>query len=122
MYYTIYWEQKAFSEFVYNTFLSLIPYILNPETEFERTPWGFTLGGERGIYIERRPSLAYATTYSYLKDLIRVLILMTEFGGASNISYTIDSSEFLKELEELHKMHPLTTYEQQKQSFSKGLA
>lgn len=118
--YTIHWTQKAFSEFVYNTFLALIPSILNPDTTFERTPWGFTLGGERGIYIERRPSLAYATTYSYLPDLLKVLVLMTEFGGASNITYNMDSSEFLKAVEEVHKIHPLLTYLQQKRYFSKA--
>lgn len=119
--YTIHWKQLAFSEFVYNTFLTLIPSILNPDTTFERTSWGFTLGGERGIYIERRPSLAYATTYSYLPDLLRVLVLMTEFRAATDIRCDGMSAEYLTALEEVHKIYPLKTYDQQKQSFSKAL-
>jgi len=38
--YTIYWNQKPISEFIYTTFLSLVPSLLNPETLFEQTPWG----------------------------------------------------------------------------------
>jgi hypothetical protein len=117
---TIHWKQKAFSEFVYNTFLSLIPPLLNPDTTFERTFWGFIIGGERGIYIERRPSQAYAKTYSYLPDLLKILVLMTEFGAATNIRCDGMSAEYLTALEEVHKIYPLMTYNQQKQSFNKA--
>ena len=105
---TIYWNQKPFSEFIYNTFLSLVPSLLNPKTPFERTPWGFILGDERGIYIERRPSLAYATTYdTYLQDLLKVLILMAKFGLASDIYVDNLDAEYLLALEEVHTMYPL---------------
>lgn len=110
---TIHWKQKLVSEFIYNTFLSLIPSLLNPETLFERTPWGFTLGGERGVYIERRACLAYAMAgQPYVRDLLKVLVLMAEFGLASQIEYhTIDiESEYVLALEEVHRMYPLSRY------------
>jgi len=109
--YTIHWKQKLVSEFIYNTFLSLVPSIIDPETPFERTPWGFTLGGERGVYIERRACAAYATAgQPYLRDLLRVLVLMAEFGLASNIHYGSIEPEYLLALEEVHKMYPLSSY------------
>jgi hypothetical protein len=86
---------------------------MNPETPFERTPWGFTLGGERGVYIERRACLAYATAgQPYVRDLLKVLVLMAEFGLASQIEYdTIDiESEYVLALEEVHRMYPLSNY------------
>lgn len=111
---TIHWKQKLVSEFIYNTFLSLVPSILNPETPFEKTPWGFTLGGERGVYIERRACLAYATAgQPYVRDLLRVLVLMVEFGLASNL-YGHISPEYLVALEEVHRMYPLSSYQVQK--------
>jgi hypothetical protein len=116
---TIHWKQHPFSDLMYNTFHALIPSILDPDTTFERTFWGCIIGGERGIYIERRPSLAYATTQVYLTDLLKVLVLMTEFGAAT-ITHTGHRKEFLKALEDVHKLHPLMTYEQQKQSFNRA--
>lgn len=110
-FHTIHWKQILVSEFIYNTFLSLIPSLLNPETPFERTPWGFTLGGERGVYIERRACLAYATAgQPYVRDLLKVIILMAEFGMASNISYDGIDSEYAVALEEVHRMYPLSSY------------
>jgi hypothetical protein len=118
---TIHWKQKLVSEFMYNTFLSLVPSLLNPETQFERTPWGFTLGGERGVYIERRACLDYARVgQPYTRDLLRVLVLMVEFGAAMNIRCDGITAEYLTALEEVHTMYPLMTYEQQKQPFSKA--
>jgi hypothetical protein len=112
---TIYWKQKLVSEFIYNTFLSLVPSILNLETPFERTPWGFTLGGERGVYIERRACLAYATAgQPYLRDLLKVVVLMAEFGLASHIQYDNLTAEYSVALEEVHTMYPLSTYARHK--------
>ena len=113
--YTIYWNQEVLPQYMYNTFLSLLPPLLNPETEFEITPWGFTLGGERGVYFERRPGLSYATTYdTYLADVFKVLILMVEFGAASKLLYDAPASEFLLALEQVNSIYPLSSYEKQK--------
>ena len=118
--YTIHWKQKLVSEFIYNTFLSLVPSIIDPETPFERTPWGFTLGGERGVYIERRACATYATAgQPYLRDLLKVLVLMAEFGLASSIQYDRSihygsiEAEYVLALEEVHRMYPLSSYTQQ---------
>jgi hypothetical protein len=113
--YTIYWNHRVLPDFMYNTFLSLLPAILNPETEFEITPWGFTLGGERGVYIEDRACLAYATVYQVvLPDLLKVLVLMVEFGAVSDLTYDVPFSEFLLALERVNSMYPLSSYEKQK--------
>lgn len=113
--YTIYWNQEVLPDYMHNTFISLLPPLLNPETEFEITPWGFTLGGERGVYVERRKTLAYATTYeTYLADVLKVLVLMVEFGAASNLIYDAPVSEFLLALERVNSIYPLSTYGKQK--------
>jgi hypothetical protein len=113
--YTIYWNQEVLPHYMYNTFLSLLPPILNPKTEFEITPWGFTLGGERGVYVEHRKTLAYTKVYDvHLTDLFKVLILMVEFGAASKLMYDAPASEFLLALEQVNTIYPLSSYEKQK--------
>jgi hypothetical protein len=113
--YTIYWNQEVLPHYIYNTFLSLLPPILKPETEFEITPWGFTLGGERGVYVEHRKTLAYATVYQvHLADLFKVLILMVEFGAASKLIYNAPVSDFLLALEQVNSIYPLSSYKKQK--------
>jgi len=49
---------------------------------------------------------------------MKALILMVEFGAAKNLDHDdTDMSMFLNALDEVHSIHPLVSYEEQKMFF-----
>jgi hypothetical protein len=119
--YTVDWEQLPFSDFTYNTILKLIPKVI--QTKCVITEWGFFIGESDNDYscIERNPTqITFSKTnrLPYTKDFMKVLILMVEFGAAKNLNHDdYDMSIYLNALEEVHAVHPLISYEQQKTYF-----
>jgi len=121
--YTINWEQLSFSEFTYNNILKLIPKVIqcNYFTIYE---WGFVIGDneDSSSCIEHNPTQYTFTKTNqdpYTKDFIKALILMVEFGAAKNLKHDDTSMKmFLEALDEVHAIHPLVSYEQQKAYFT----
>jgi hypothetical protein len=119
--YTVQWEQLSFSDFTYTNLLTLIPKII--ESSFHITEQGFTIGeADASPYIERNPThLTFRKTnrLPYTKDFMKALILMVEFGAAKDLTHDdSDMSMFLNALDEVHRIHPLVSYEQQKTYFT----
>lgn len=120
--YTVYWQQLAFSDFTYNNILKLIPKVIKSELVITGLK-GFIIGDSHVTCsgIDRNPTEMTSTeTYKrpYTMDFIKALILMVEFGAAENLLHNDpDMSLFLNALEEVHAIHPLVSYEQQKTYF-----
>jgi hypothetical protein len=86
------------------------------------TEWGFVIGdSDDSSCIERIPTQMTFTKTNrlpYTKDFMKVLILMVEFGAAQHLHHDdSDMSMYLNTLEEVHAIHPLVSYEQQKAYF-----
>jgi hypothetical protein len=119
--YTVYWEQLSFSEFTYNNILKLIPKVI--QSTFVITEWGFIIreSDDDSSCIERNPTQMTFTKTNrlpYTKDFMKALILMVEFGAAINLNHDdSDMSIYLNALEEVHAIHTLISYEQQKTYF-----
>ena len=118
--YTVQWEQLYFSDFTYNNILKLIPKVI--QSKFVITEWGFVIGdSDDSSCIERNPTqMTYTKTNrcTYTKDFMKALILMVEFGAAKNLNHDdSDMSIYLNALEEVHVIHTLLSYEQQKAYF-----
>jgi|UniRef100_A0A6C0EPC3 hypothetical protein len=119
--YTVSWQQLPFSDFTYNNILKLIPKVI--QSKFETTEWGFIIGEtvDDSSCIERNPTQMTFTKTNrlpYTKDFMKALILMVEFGAAKNLIHDdSDMSIYLNALEEVHAIHPIASYEQQKTYF-----
>ena len=119
--YTVYWQQLAFSDFTYNNILKLIPKVIQSELVITGLK-GFIIGDSHVNCsgIDRNATDMCTKTYRrpYTIDFMKVLILMVEFGAAENLLHDdSDMSMFLNALEEVHAIHPLVSYEQQKTYF-----
>lgn len=120
--YTIDWEQLYFSEFTYNNILKSIPKLIQ-SNYFTIYEWGFVIGDniDSSSCIERNPTQCTFTKTNrdpYTKDFMKVLILMVEFGAARRLNHDDTSMKmFLEALDEVHAIHPLISYEQQKAYF-----
>lgn len=119
--YTVNWKQLSFSDFTYNNILKLIPKVI--QSKFVITEWGCIILESDDVYscIERNPTQMTFTNTNrlpYTKEFMKVLILMVEFGAAINLNHDdSDMSIYLKALDEVHVIHPLISYEQQKDYF-----
>ena len=119
--YMVHWEQLAFSEFTWSNLLKLVPKVVN--CEFTQTTWGIVLSSsdDDSAYIERHPTQMTGSKTNRLpitKDLMKTLILMVEFGAAKGLDHDdSDMSMFLNALDEVHAIHPLVSYEEQKAYF-----
>jgi hypothetical protein len=119
--YTIFWDQLRFSEFTYENVCTVVPRVIN--VKFCRESWGFSVGDsdEECVAIEKVP-----TTITYVKtnrdpysiNVMKTLIVMVEFGAAWHLGHDDGSMAlYLKALDEVHAIHPLVSYEQQKTYF-----
>ena len=120
MEYTVTWEQLAFSDYTWSSVLKLVPKVVT--CKFIKTLWDFILKeGEDSVRVERYPpQYVYSMTYGepFVKDLIKALILMVEFGGAKiMIPDDNDMSIYLDALDEVNSTCYLVSYEQQKAYF-----
>jgi hypothetical protein len=119
--YTVFWNQLPFSDFTYENLLKLAPKVVR--CSIEVTEWGFILrqSKEESACIERRPTqMTYVKTnrLPYTKDLMKVLILMVEYGAAENLGHDDTNMEpFLAALNEVHAIHKLVSYDMQKGYF-----
>ena len=119
--YTISWEQLPFSDFTYISVMKLVRQIV--KCKYKITDWGFVLSqsDNDSICIERYPSqMTFCKTNNlpYTKECIKALILMVEFGAAHRLRHdSNDMTIFLIALEEVHAIHPLVSYDEQKNYF-----
>lgn len=118
--YTVEWEQLSFSDITYNSILTVIPKVI--QSKFVIGESEFSIGDcEDSSYIERHPTMMTfrkTNRLPYTKDFMKALILMVECGAAQNLNHSdSDMTEYLNALEEVHAIHPLVTYEQQKNYF-----
>jgi hypothetical protein len=119
--YTIFWDQLQFSEFTYENVCMVVPRVVS--VKFCREPWGFTVGDsvDNCVGIEKSPTtLTFVKTNRapYSIDVMKTLIVMVEFGAAWHLGHDDDSMAlYLKALGEVHAIHPLVSYEQQKAYF-----
>jgi hypothetical protein len=118
MSYTVFWNQHAFTEFTYNNVINLIPKVINAKMKLEN--WGFVIGNtkEDSFAIERNLlDITFIKTNRnpYTKDLMKVLILMAEYGAASDLGHDdLNMMAFIEALNEIHTVHPLVSYNKQK--------
>ena len=125
--YTVYWEQLPFSTFTYNNVINLIPKVISSNTNFRIESWGFIIGNDDDncSVIERKPTqMTFSKTnrHPYTKEFMKALIIMVEFGAAYNLNHDDnDMGLYLEALEEVNARHPLVSYEQQKNTFSKSM-
>jgi len=118
--YTVEWEHLYFSDFTYNNILTLIPKVI--QSTVVVTDWGFMIGesDHYSCIVRNGTQMPFTKTnrLPYTKDFMKALILMVEFGAAKNLNHDdSDMSMYLSALEEVHAIHPLISYEQQKTYF-----
>jgi hypothetical protein len=122
--YTVSWEQLPHNEYVYNKLLTILPKVLDEDTQFKIEPWGFIVGNNENesFVIEKYPSVATFTKTNrlpYTKEVMKTLILMAEFSLATMLEDSDDNRKaFLGPLEEVQSKYTLDTYEKQKSYFN----
>ena len=121
--FTVYWEAKSVSEDVFTTFITMVKAVLRPSVEVEVMPatFAFNPPEDRGetFYVSRLDNGFHSCkTYRepYTSDVLRCLILMVEHGMAFDIRAD-DDIGYLKELNAVHSVHSLNTYNDQKDYF-----
>ena len=121
--YTISWEPVRFTHFTYTTVLALLPKILHADTTLRIEDWGFVIGESDDEYVsfardgEQIP-WAKTNRLPYTKEVMKALILMVEYGVTSKLDHDDDDMTwFLDALDEVHSIHFLESYEEQKVCF-----
>jgi hypothetical protein len=120
--YTIFWEQHPFTNYTYSNVTKLIPKVV--KTKFKIVSGGFVIGDndDECVVIERVVTqMTYSKTnrLPYTKDAMKALILMVEYGAATDLGHDdANMSWYLEALDEVHAICPLVSYEQQKQYFT----
>ena len=119
--YTVYWDQHSFTNFTYNNVTKLVQKVIN--VKFELKEWGFLVGNNENECVGIGNILKHITFVKtnrlpYTKDVMKTLIVMAEYGAASNLNHDdSDMSWYLEALEEVHAIQPLASYEMQKAYF-----
>ena len=122
--YTVSWEQLSHNEYVYNKLLSILPKVLDKDTQLKIEPWGFIVGNDENesFVIEKYPSVMTFTKTNrlpYTKEVMKTLILMAEFSLATMLHDSDnDGKAFLDALEEVQSKYTLESYERQKSYFN----
>ena len=121
--YTISWEPLRFTHFTYRTVLSLLPKILHADTTLRIEDWGFVIGESDDDcvpFVRNGEQVPWAKTnrLPYTKEVMKALILMVEYGVTSTLDHDDDDMTwFLDALDEVHSIHFLESYEEQKACF-----
>jgi hypothetical protein len=116
--YTVFWKQHAFTDFTYNNVINLIPKVIN--VNFRLESWGFVIGNteDDSCAIGRNPlhiTFIKTNRNPYTKDVMKALILMAEYGAASDLDHDDSNMNlFIEALNEIHAVHPLVSYNKQK--------
>jgi hypothetical protein len=121
--FTVYWESKPVSEDVFAKFITMAKSVVRPSVEVEVMPatLAFNPPEDRGetFYVTKGDSgFHYCKTYRelYTADVLRCLILMVELGMAFDVRAD-DDLGYLKELNHVHSVYPLQTYNDQKEYY-----
>jgi len=123
MTFTVYWEANSVSEDVFTNFITMVRGVVRPSVDVEVMPstLAFNPPEDRGetFYVSRLDNgFNSCKTYKepYTIDVLRCLILMVEHGMAFNIRAD-DDIGYLTELNHVHAVYPLQTYNDQKNYF-----
>ena len=122
--YTISWNPQRFTDYTYNTILTLTPTVIKC-ARFDIYSWGFVIGeNEDDSFAVSRDGneIPFAKTnrLPYTKDAMKVLILMVEYGATSELDHDDEDMRwYLEALDEVHSIKPLMSYQQQKDYFIK---
>lgn len=122
MNYFISWKQLPFLDITFNIIIKIIPEIIKSKFKLEK--WGFVISNyDNYLHIEKLSSpIIYCKTSDkpFTKDVMRVLIIMFEYNVVENLSISRnDMTWFLEALDEVNKIHPLLSYDVQKEYFIK---
>ena len=115
--YSVEWEQLPFSDFTWLNVIKLVPKVV--KCDFTWTYHSFNLDSNTTIErIPRNFTVRKTDRLPYTKDLIKCLILMVEFGAAKNLKHSdYDNKIFIDALDEVNMIHPLVSYNEQKNYF-----
>jgi len=131
--YTISWEPLHFTDFTYNTIINAIPKVISNTSIFIEENWGFSVGERNsngsininqcvGFNMNNKNILftwSKTNRLPYTKDIMKVLILMVEYGVTYNLDHDdTDMSWYLTALDEVHAVRPLASYDLQKNYFT----
>jgi len=120
--YTITWKQLPFTNDTYKLVTDLIPKVINVNFTVEEK--GFVVGNNDRdcLFIERFPKQITAVKTNrlpYTKDVMKTLIIMVEYNAAMNLDHDDQNMYyFLEALDEVHAIHYLDSYEEQKEYFN----
>ena len=121
--YTISWNPLRFTDYTFNTVVTLLPKIIGHSKVHMRS-WGFCVGEDMENLVPfvrdgQQSPWEKTNREPCTKDAMKALILMVEFGVTFNLRHDdTDMTWFLEALEEVHAKHPLVSYEQQKIYFT----
>ena len=122
--YTLNWRRYNASDIAWSTSAKIIRNVLNPLTNLEVYDWGFAF-----VYDEWDDSICCVLRYENITftkpideikpDIMRALIVMTEFGIISEVGHSsLDMSDYITALKDVHTKHPLVSYDIQYAHFS----
>jgi hypothetical protein len=122
MSYTISWEPLRFTDFTYKIIIETIPKLLSADYDFKEETWGFSIANQEHTMSFLRDGSQYPWTVThyvlYTKEIMKILILMVEYGVTYNLSHDdTDMSLYLEALDEVEVKHYLRSYEWQKKYF-----
>jgi hypothetical protein len=120
--YVVDWRQHMFTKFSYGNVIKLVQKVIG--VKFRLESWGFIVGNNENecVAIEyNQTQLTFVKTgrLPYTKDVMKTLIVMVEYGAASELSHDDlnDMTMYFEALEEVHAVQPLASYEMQKAYF-----
>ena len=121
--YTIYWDPLRFSHYTYMNVIQVLPNILSPGTQITVELWGITITDAQNhsiVFAFDGKQLPYWKTnrLPHTKEAMKALVLMVEYGATENLDHDdSDMTWYLEALNEVHRKHPLVSYEIQKKYF-----
>jgi hypothetical protein len=119
--YTISWEPLRFTDFTYETVLSVVRRVISARLRVEHC--GFLIGDDDDSCVAfARDGIQTpwekTNRMPYTKEAMKALIVMVEYGVTENLDHDdSDMAWYLEALDAVHAKHPLVSYEQQRQYF-----
>ena len=122
MEYTITWEPLQITEYSYASVLRLLPKVLSSGTIIKVEEWGFTITNSSSELLsfnraglQKQKPWFKTSSLLFIKEVIKALLLMVEYGVVQKLDFEgITRSTYLEMLEVVNRVHPLTSYSQQK--------
>ena len=122
--YTLNWRRHNASDIAWANSAKIIRKMLDPKTKLEVYDWGFAFTYDNDdnsiCCISRDDNITFTKPNDEITpDLMRALIIMTEFGIISEVGHShIDMSDYIYALDDVHSKHPLVSYDIQYAHFT----